>query len=576
MDQTHGSKIEEISPKEKTRREIIDKLGPILIQLAGSEVPHQLSYRFLKSFDIETLETYQDLKLLKASFNLIHPRLIREDPQVEEPLSSKNLTFQDQTHFLLSLFRKFGYNTSRLKDHKQFVASIKNLGLRQHYLDNPREFFQSYLTYNSRYSKDPDEPSFLPKSSGDIVMDETQAGAAIPIDHSSSSTSSSSSSSSLQQFVPLVIPETQEPDPEQETGLYELSNIQERARLSGLLRPYAPYNDFDDNEYNLLIKTAKIEKLIERLNANLKQENPYARVLKPVVPVPAKPVEETQEQFSVESRSGSIKTQPRKKALPSPVPKTSTVDLSQTNDGSDNDEQSSVHDPSDTRSERSGLDDNEVEFDAAEQASKKLKTNSGDSKISSASKKNKVVPSASSSAGTEANKLYHQIQAKAGKGPYKSVGEYPAKNGKHAETVIPRKSTAQPPDVVDIITIDRFARQEELINGLSLIHYLEETKVHEIEPARYPCTSCRRVHGRVQDNTTNDLRTWYFCMGCSNLTEGLVYMCCPRCAMDHAFSKVKHMLLLETIREIAEFEPTAGADDGFKIKKGAVKKAPKK
>ena len=65
-------------------------------------------------------------------------------------------------------------------------------------------------------------------------------------------------------------------------------------------------------------------------------------------------------------------------------------------------------------------------------------------------------------------------------------------------------------------------------------------------------------------------------MGCSNLTEGVVYMCCPKCAMDHAFSKCKHMLLLETLREIAEFEPTAGADDGFTVKKEGVKKTPKK
>ena len=96
--------LKEKSSKGNTRLILRELVEQPLIKLNGDRIEQEISYEYVDSLDIETLETYsRNHQLLKAAFNLSHRDLIREDPDIEEPLSSKNLTFRDQTSFLLAL-----------------------------------------------------------------------------------------------------------------------------------------------------------------------------------------------------------------------------------------------------------------------------------------------------------------------------------------------------------------------------------------------------------------------------------------------------------------------------------------
>ena len=154
--------LKEKSSQGNTRRILREFVEPALINLNGSKIERVISYEFVDNLDIETLETYsRDLKLLKGAFNLNHRDLIREDPDIEEPLSSGNLTFRDQRNFLLALFDEYGCDRSRLDHHQQFVASIRTLRSRQQFLDNPSEFFPKYRTYIRQYGYEADPPRRL-------------------------------------------------------------------------------------------------------------------------------------------------------------------------------------------------------------------------------------------------------------------------------------------------------------------------------------------------------------------------------------------------------------------------------
>jgi len=613
----------EVSSKGNTRRflsfwltgKLQENLGPGLFQPQISS--------FLNDTAIETLESYNsNFRLCLSEFNKINRGIYASEPLSREFLSN------DQLHgFLVRQIIGFGFPRTKFDLPKAIEAFVNSVGFeaRQRYLDEPHLSLVAFRGYFAKFytGKVLGIPKNTPRQRVNQIpnycgMDNSQAGAAPPQENQTSANASSSSSSSsssqvvippvVQEAIPSVIYVDEGPDREEETGLYELTNSEERQRVASLLVVFSPYNILDLDAYKTFIKTKGIEVLIDLLNKNLKPEQPYSRTLRPPPPPPAPELAAADQEVVSSSSSAQPTVKQRKPVVnksgvgkgaqqnqtnvnkgivigkdQQSKPKVQAIDLA--NDDDDNDD--SNYSPSESESEDDNEDQEEdqvgeggpdQELETEGEPPLKVQKTSHKGSGKSRGPKKTVIPSASSSAGSEANEAYRKQQAAAaGKAiPYSSVSEFSAKNGKQGETLVVRKPTDQPRDTVPDHLIDRFAVHEEKINQLAQLHHLEDTREHGIDPARHPCTSCRRVFRRIHDNATNDCRTWYFCEGCSNLTEGQIYFCCPKCACDHAFSKCKHMLLLEAYRELAELEPTAGAEDGFTVKKEKAKKANKK